>query len=61
MSDLTPTLWEQITKEELRAAAKVALASGGPIMSGAAAAWELRADLMQERDLKDRLPLWLKV
>lgn len=61
MSDLTPTLWEQITEDELRSAAKVARASGGVMMSGAAAAWELRADLMQERDLKDQLQLWLNV
>lgn len=61
MKDLTPTLWDEITEGELRAAAKVARASGGVMMAGAAAAWELRADLMQERDLKDQLRLWLNV
>jgi len=39
--------WDQISAEELRIAAKVARASGGPMMCGAAAAWELRADLVE--------------
>lgn len=59
MSDLTLTEWEQITEDELRAAARVARASGGVVMSAAASAWELRADIMQERDIKDQLRLWL--
>ena len=55
------SLWDDITEEELRAAAKVATASGGHIMAAAADAWELRADLMQELDLRDQLRLWLSV
>jgi hypothetical protein len=35
--------WDSITAEELRIAAKVARASGGHVMDGAADAWELRA------------------
>lgn len=38
--------WESFTADELRTAARVARASGGPYMCGAAAAWELRADLV---------------
>lgn len=40
--------WETFTVEELRTAAKVARASGGLIMTGAAAAWELRADMLEQ-------------
>ena len=40
--------WEAFTVEELRTAAKVARASGGLIMTGAAAAWELRADMIEK-------------
>lgn len=43
--------WDSVTTDELRAAAKVARASGGVVMSGAAAAWELRADLMEEMNV----------
>ena len=42
------TDWEKFTVEELRTAAKVARASGGLIMGGAAAAWELRADFVEQ-------------
>ena len=42
--------WEQITAEELRIAAKVANASGGVVMAGAASAWELRADLLEGKE-----------
>lgn len=47
--------WEDISSRELRIAAKVARASGGHLMAGAAAAWELRAKLLEEREarLKD--------
>lgn len=34
---------------ELRIAARVARASGGVVMSGAASAWELRADIAEGR------------
>ncbi|EKF23049.1 hypothetical protein C731_2947 [Mycolicibacterium hassiacum DSM 44199] len=40
---MTPTEWESIAPAELLVAAKVARASGGVIMSGAADAWEERA------------------
>ena len=36
--------WDEITAKELRIAAKVARASGGLIMDGAAEVWERRAD-----------------
>lgn len=39
--------WETTTAEELRVAAKVARLSGGVAMAGAAAAWELRADIIE--------------
>jgi len=42
--------WDSITAEELRIAAKVARASGGLLMSGAAASWELRAKKINERE-----------
>ena len=40
--------WETFTAEDLRTAAKVARASGGHFMTGAAAAWELRADWVEK-------------
>lgn len=40
--------WSDFTPEELRLAAEVARVSGGVYMAGAAAAWELRADLMEK-------------
>jgi len=55
------SLWEDITEEELRTAAKVASASGGHVMDAAADAWLLRADLMQEMAMKSQLRLWLNV
>jgi hypothetical protein len=39
--------WDEITADDLRTAAKVARASGGHIMAGAASAWELRADIIE--------------
>lgn len=39
--------WDSITPDELRTAARVARASGGHIMAGAADAWEYRADLIE--------------
>jgi hypothetical protein len=39
--------WEEATPEELRTAAKVARFSGGHTLAAAAAAWELRADLIE--------------
>lgn len=39
--------WNHVTAEELRIAAKVARASGGVVLAGAAAAWELRADIIE--------------
>lgn len=39
------SVWESITADELRIAAKVARASGGHVMAAAAEAWELRAKL----------------
>ena len=50
--------WDSITAEELLTAAKVARASGGVIMVGAAAAWEMRADLMRADSLQEELALW---
>jgi len=41
--------WESITPEDLRTAARVARASGGVIMVGAAEAWELRAKLIERK------------
>jgi hypothetical protein len=38
--------WESVTPEDLRVAAKVARTSGGHILSAAASAWELRADII---------------
>lgn len=55
------SLWDDITEDELRTAAKVARASGGVVMAGAADAWELRADLMKESELRDQLRLWFNV
>lgn len=44
--------WDGITAEELRIAAKVARASGGVVMTGAAEAWVLRAEILEsKRDL----------
>lgn len=40
------SVWDSITADELRAAAKVARASGGVMISAAAEAWELRAELL---------------
>ena len=54
---MTNTDWENITEEELRIAVKVARASGGVVMAGAAAAWEKRADIMLA-DEYPWLPLW---
>lgn len=51
--------WEQITAEELRIAAKVAKASGGVTLSGAAAAWEFRADLLDNVLTKSEADAWL--
>ena len=53
------SLWDDITEEDLRTAAKVAKASGGFTMAAAADAWLLRADLMQELDLRDQLRSWV--
>lgn len=39
--------WEGITAEELRVAAKVARASGGAVMTAAAEAWDLRAQILE--------------
>ena len=55
------SLWDDITEEELRTAAKVASASGGHVMAAAADAWLLRADLMSEMALRDQLRLWFNV
>lgn len=41
--------WEGITAEELRIAAKVARASGGVLMTGAAEAWILRAEILESK------------
>lgn len=48
MTDLTPTEWESVTESDLRTAARVARASGGVVMAGAAAAWELRANMIAD-------------
>ena len=53
------SLWDDITEEDLRTAAKVASASGGFTMAAAADAWLLRADLMREIALRDQLRLWV--
>jgi hypothetical protein len=53
--------WDEVTASELRIAAKVARASGGPIMAGAASAWELRARLIEERSAVEQLSIWLHV
>ena len=50
--------WDEITAKELRIAAKVADAYGGPVMVGAASAWRLRADLIEEEYLREQLRLW---
>lgn len=42
--------WETLTADELRAAAKVARASGGLYMPAAAAAWEFRADVIDGKE-----------
>lgn len=55
------SLWDEITSSELRIAAKVARASSGEIMAGAAAAWELRARLIEEKSAVDQLKMWLNV
>lgn len=55
---MTTNDWESVTAEELRIAAKVARASGGVVMAGAASAWELRADLMHADVLQEELALW---
>lgn len=49
-------VWDDISARELRIAARVVRASGGHIMAGAAAAWELRAKLLEEREA--RLKEW---
>lgn len=51
MDDKDIPRWSTITADELRTAAKVARASGGLIMGGAAAAWEFRADVIEGADL----------
>lgn len=38
--------WDSITADDLRTAARVARASGGHVMAGAAEAWELRAQVL---------------
>lgn len=43
-------VWDDISARELRIAAKVARASGGHILDGAAAAWELRAELKEQQE-----------
>lgn len=40
--------WDEIDSYDLRIAAKVARASGGVVMHGAAAAWDLRARVLEE-------------
>lgn len=47
------------TPEELRIAARVARASRGLVLPAAAAAWELRADLIEEAEHKGQLELAL--
>ena len=42
------TDWDRITSPELRAAAKVARASGGMIMAAAADAWEKQAQEIED-------------
>lgn len=42
--------WE-FTPEELRIAAKVARSSRGLVLPAAAAAWDLRADLLEGREV----------
>lgn len=39
--------WDSFTPDELRTAAKVARASGGHVMAGAADAWEYSADMIE--------------
>ena len=39
------SVWDSVTAEDLRTAARVARASGGHVMQAAATAWELRAKL----------------
>lgn len=55
------SLWDDITVQELRTAAKVARASGGVMMSGAAEAWELRARMTEELAAAEQLSIWLNV
>lgn len=55
------SLWDDITAEELRIAAKVARASGGVIMAGAADAWELRARLNEQQATLDQLSISVNV
>lgn len=49
-------VWDDISARELRIAARVARASGGVVMAGAAASWELRAKIIDEREA--RLKEW---
>lgn len=46
MTSFTPTEWD-FTPEELRIAARVARSSRGLVLPAAAAAWEMRADLIE--------------
>ena len=45
---MTHTDWDRITTPELRAAAKVARASGGLYMSAAADAWDKQAQEIED-------------
>lgn len=49
---MTHTDWDRITTTELRAAAKVARASGGLYMSAAADAWDKQAAAI-EADIEE--------
>lgn len=52
---MTHNEWDSITAEELRIAAKVARASGGVIVSAAAEAWELRAEILDGKRSLDQV------
>ena len=43
------SVWESVTAEDLRTAARVARVSGGHVMAAAATAWELRANLIERK------------